>query len=83
VLNSNSIKFNEFIFNVDLGFKGPAYTWTSRPNFSDAIYARLDRVLVNTDWCGIFPEAYVNHLFRVHSDHTLIMLRTKAVHSRG
>jgi endonuclease/exonuclease/phosphatase family metal-dependent hydrolase len=72
-LNHNSVKFNKFIFNVgliNLGYKGSAYTWTNKTNGSNAIHARLDRVLVNIEWCGAFLDAYVTHMFRKHSDHT-------------
>jgi exonuclease III len=84
-LNQNSVKFNEFIFNaglIDLGYKGPAYTWTNKPHGSDAIHARLDRVLVNIEWCGAFSDAYVTHMFRKHSDHAPILLRTKNLPSK-
>lgn len=36
-LNKNSRAFREFIFEaqlVDLGFKGPAYTWTNKQSAS-------------------------------------------------
>ena len=34
----------------DLGYNGPAYTWTNKHFSSNPIYERLDRCLVNADW---------------------------------
>lgn len=79
-LNANSHNFRHFLFDaqlLDLGFKGPAYTWTNCQDTSNAIYERLDRVVANIQWTQMHPEAYVNHLPRVHSDHMPILLRTK------
>jgi hypothetical protein len=39
----------------DLGFSGPAYTWTNRCFSSNPIYERLDRCLVNAEWCDAYP----------------------------
>lgn len=78
-LNSNNRGFQRFLFDfglVDLGFKGPAFTWTNRPHASNAIFERLDRVVATSQWIQMFPQAYVNHLPRVHSDHAPVLLRT-------
>lgn len=85
ILNSNSRKFRRFMFEaqlIDLGFKGPAYTWTNKQNSSHAIYKRLDRVLANVQWTQSHPEATVHHLPRIHSDHSPILLRTRR-HTRS
>lgn len=40
-LNSNSRGFREFLFDaglMDLGFKGPAFTWTNRQHTSSIIF---------------------------------------------
>jgi hypothetical protein len=80
-LNQNSAGFRDFIFDtglIDLGFKGPTYTWTNKPNSSKALHIRLDRVIASPTWCNIFPETCVNHMPRTRrSDHALIMLRTR------
>ena len=33
----------------DLGFSGPAYTWTNKKFSSKPVYERLDRCLVNSE----------------------------------
>jgi exonuclease III len=79
-MNQNSRRFQEFIFQaglIDLGFKGPAFTWTNKPNSSQGMHERLDQVLATSEWCTLFSDAYVNHMFRIHSDHAPIMLRTR------
>ena len=35
----------------DIGYCGPAYTWRGRQHTSKPIYRRLDRCLVNSEWC--------------------------------
>jgi hypothetical protein len=60
---------------VDLGYKGTAFTWTNKPHSSTMMYVRLDRVLATLAWCNIYPEAYDNHIHRLHSDHASILLR--------
>lgn len=38
---------------------------------------RLDRALSNCAWLNLFPEAYLENLYRFHSDHRPIILRCK------
>ena len=59
---------------IDLGFSGPKYTWTNGQDISTLIMQRLDRAWVNSDWRILFPEAYVTHLARTHSDHCPILI---------
>jgi hypothetical protein len=59
---------------IDLGFNGPAYTWSNKRFSSIPTYERLDRCLANADWCRIFPTASVLHLPMMYSDHTPILL---------
>lgn len=78
-VSKNTRLFRDFLFEaglVDLGFKGPAFTWTNRQNASSAIFERLDRAVATVQWNQIFTHAYVNHLPRIHSDHAAILLRT-------
>ena len=62
----------------DLGFSGPAYTWTNKRFFSNPIYERLDRCLANADWCNTFPisNVYNMPIFHNISDHAAILLST-------
>ncbi|OIS97442.1 hypothetical protein A4A49_62516, partial [Nicotiana attenuata] len=60
---------------VDLGFKGPRFTWTNKSkNCKNIIMERLDRCIANTEWLELFQEANVKHLTRSHSDHCPIKL---------
>ncbi|KAJ4821091.1 Endonuclease/exonuclease/phosphatase family protein [Rhynchospora pubera] len=79
-LTADGERFKQFIFEaglVDLGYKGPAFTWTNKRHVSEAIYQRLDRALATPQWLQNYPNAYVNHLPLIHSDHCPILLRLK------
>ena len=68
----------------DLGYSGPAYTWTNKRFSSKPVYERLDRCLVNADWCTLFPISNVYNLPLMHtiSDHAPILLSTDGTISR-
>ena len=57
-VNINRARMNAFRMMIkncglfDLGFSGPAYTWTNKHFSSKPTYERLDRCLVNTEWCN-------------------------------
>ncbi|XP_026436571.1 uncharacterized protein LOC113334558 [Papaver somniferum] len=77
--NSNISFFNEFIQQnhlIDLGYNGPASTWTNGMDIDGLIQQRLDEVLANPKWCIGFHMAAVLHLPRIASDHSLILLNT-------
>lgn len=59
---------------VDLGFIGPAYTWTNKRQIEHNIRERLDKVLASTEWCDKFPNASVSHLPIINSDNNPILL---------
>lgn len=63
---------------IDLGYSGPAYTWTNKRYTSKPILERLDRCLVNAEWCGIYPSSNVFNLPIIYSDHAPILLSTEA-----
>ncbi|XP_026378090.1 uncharacterized protein LOC113272478 [Papaver somniferum] len=70
-LNSNIPYFNNFIkpnHLIDLGYKGPAYTWTNGRDIEGLIRQRLDRVLENPEWCTGFHNATVLHLHRMDEE---------------
>lgn len=58
---------------LDLGFNGPAYTWTNKRYVSMPTYERIDRVLANAEWCALFPNANVYNLPIIWSDHAPIL----------
>ena len=62
----------------DLGYSGLAYTWTNRRFSSNPLYERLDRCLVNADWCAAFTvtNAYNMPIMHTMSDHAPILLST-------
>ena len=63
----------------DLGFSGPAYTWTNKRFSSKPTYERLDRCLVNSDWCDLYPVSNVYNMPIYHnfSDHAAILMSTE------
>lgn len=66
----------------DLGFSGPAYTWTNKRYSSNPIYERLDRGLVNPEWCVIYPNTNVYNLPIIMSDHAPILISTDGTYKQ-
>ncbi|XP_019178992.1 PREDICTED: uncharacterized protein LOC109174182 [Ipomoea nil] len=60
---------------IDLGFSGPKLTWVKEGSAEVIKGARLDRALCNLEWRIRFPDASVEHLQRVASDHTPLLIR--------
>ncbi|KAK4490473.1 hypothetical protein RD792_001150, partial [Penstemon davidsonii] len=54
---------------IDLGFRGPKFTWSDSRVGLAKIRERIDRCLANVGWQELFPESMVLHLPRTHSDH--------------
>jgi hypothetical protein len=46
----------------DVSFSGPAYTWTNHHFTSNPLFQRLDRYLVNHDWCATYPITNVYNM---------------------
>jgi hypothetical protein len=74
--------FRAFVKNCglfDLGFSGPAYTWTNKHFSSKPTFERLDRCLVNAEWCNAFPISNVYNMPLIYnlSDHAAILLSTE------
>nr|KYP40468.1 Transposon TX1 uncharacterized [Cajanus cajan] len=59
---------------LDMGAKGLRFTWY-RNQRGVVLAKRLDRVVCNVAWQAMFPEAYVENLCRVYSDHCPLLLR--------
>jgi len=57
----------------DLGYNGPAYTWTNKRFNTNPTFERLDRFLGNAEWCTTFPNTMVYHLPMMKSDHAPIL----------
>jgi hypothetical protein len=62
----------------DLGYSGPAYTWTNTRFSSKPTFERLDRCLVNAEWCVDYPISNVYNMPIIYSisDHAAILLST-------
>lgn len=60
----------------DLGYSGPAYTWTNKCYSSKPTYERRDRFLVNPDWCALFLNTNVFNPPIILSDHAPILIST-------
>jgi hypothetical protein len=56
----------------DLGFVGDPFTWRR-----GRIRERLDRAIANPEWLIMHPEATVQHLESMRSDHRPILLETE------
>ncbi|KAL5782731.1 hypothetical protein ACOSP7_007760 [Xanthoceras sorbifolium] len=52
----------------------------SKRGFRDEIWCRLDRALCSMKWRMLFPEGFVKHLPRTHSDHCPILLKLHSNH---
>lgn len=69
--------FREMIHSfslMDLGFKGPAYTWSNRRKANFHIRERLDRSLASPEWRLLYSGAHVLHLPAINSDHAPLLL---------
>ncbi|XP_004297985.1 PREDICTED: uncharacterized protein LOC101309247 [Fragaria vesca subsp. vesca] len=64
-INSNNL--------LDVGFSGPAFTWTRKAFGRIILQERLDRALVSAEWLVSWPNSSVTHLVRVGSDHCPIL----------
>lgn len=57
----------------DMGFHGPAYTWSNKRTTTNPTYERLDRCLANAAWCRSLPRTAIYHLPILYSDHAPIL----------
>jgi hypothetical protein len=58
---------------MDLGYSGPAYTWTNKHFTTNPNFERLDRCLGDDEWCQAYPSTIVYHLPMLYSDHAPIL----------
>ncbi|XP_075663408.1 uncharacterized protein LOC142632996 [Castanea sativa] len=76
-IESSVNNIRTFITNtaaIDLGFKGPPFTWTNKREDLANIRERLDQCMCNQEWQLLFPKAGVAHLCATNSDHSPILL---------
>jgi exonuclease III len=81
VNKSHMRAFNSYVKQCglfDLGFSGPAYTWTNKHFSSAPVFERLDRGLANAEWCSLFPNTNVFNLPIMFGDHAPILVSTES-----
>uniref|UniRef100_A0ACD5YDC5 Uncharacterized protein n=1 Tax=Avena sativa TaxID=4498 RepID=A0ACD5YDC5_AVESA len=67
---------------LDMGFSGPAYTWTNKRFSSTPVFERLDRCFANAEWCDLFPNTNVFNLPIMFGDHAPILVSTESQYRR-
>ncbi|CAN1242524.1 hypothetical protein LINPERPRIM_LOCUS5369 [Linum perenne] len=70
------LDFSKELHLLDIGFRGPEFTWSNRQCPSSLIDERLDRFFINDAWLDTFPETSIEHLPPLCSDHCQIVMRT-------
>jgi len=60
---------------LDLTTIGGRFTWYCNHNGLLILSKKLDRGIANINWRLSFPEAFVEVLYRLHSDHNPLLLR--------
>lgn len=69
---------------IDLGALGSKFTWERTISDHKIVAKRLDKALGDVSWRLRFPEAYVEHLARVYSNHCPVLVRCKiSVHTHA
>ncbi|XP_074290581.1 uncharacterized protein LOC141617298 [Silene latifolia] len=55
---------------LDIRAIGSLFTWNNKRRPEDRTYSRLDRFMVNQDWCDLFPDMFAHFLPEGNYDHT-------------
>ncbi|XP_074293134.1 uncharacterized protein LOC141620066 [Silene latifolia] len=61
---------------VDIAAVGALYTWNNKQKPEERIYSRIDRFLVNQDWCDSFTDIYAHFMPEGLLDHTPCLLKS-------
>ncbi|XP_015169175.1 uncharacterized protein [Solanum tuberosum] len=59
----------------DTGFSGSKYTWCDNRDPPATIWKKLDRLVHNSQWFGVFNATSVTHLSRTCSDHSPLLVK--------
>jgi hypothetical protein len=59
---------------MDLGFIGSEFTWSNNREDESLVRVRLDRGVASQNWQTLFPNATVNHITFVNSDHMALLM---------
>lgn len=77
---TRSLRFARFNLR-DLGFSGDMFTWCNRRNMGAQVSLRLDRFIVNPNFCSLFENFQVTNLDWAKSDHRPIELHVEGLSS--
>ncbi|XP_074270202.1 uncharacterized protein LOC141593148 [Silene latifolia] len=55
---------------IDIAATGSLFTWNNKQKPEERIYSRIDRFLINKDWCDHMPDLYAHFLPEGLMDHT-------------
>lgn len=63
---------------MDLGFSCSKFTWYNNHLGGARVWKRIERVFVIASWIQLYPNHYVQHLWRIASDNypVLVMMET-------
>ena len=67
---------------MDLGYRGPKFTWCNRRFEGNLVYARLDRGLHNQEWIQMFPQSKLSHVPFGFSDHMALLVKLHTENTR-
>ena len=67
---------------LDMGFRGPLFTWSNKRENEALVRARLDRGVSTSAWMLLFPATTISHLVVASSDHMGLLLDTTGVPTR-
>lgn len=79
-------RFNSFMDSmglIDIGYSGPAFTWSNRRRKNFLVRERLDRAIANHVWLSEYPSARLLHLPALYSDHNPLLLILKPCRPTG
>lgn len=84
-LSGNSRSFRSWIDGnglIDLGFSGPAYTWSNKQPGRANVSQRLDRAFSNLAWTIKYPACAVFNIPRFCSDHSPVLVRMQPMRKK-
>ncbi|XP_074283458.1 uncharacterized protein LOC141608006 [Silene latifolia] len=67
---------------VDIAATGSMYTWNNKQRPEERIYSKIDRFLVNREWCDLYPDTYAHFLPEGLFDHSPCLIRS-STNGRG
>ncbi|GER32678.1 RNA-directed DNA polymerase [Striga asiatica] len=71
--------FRDWVSAMDMSetrTQGHHFTWSNLRQGSDFIEAKLDRIFFSHEWLSQFPNAIVNHISVISSDHSILLLES-------